>query len=46
MVIGYPVRLVVGLVVLAAMVGTVPQVVASVIEGATAIGLDLAAAFR
>jgi flagellar biosynthetic protein FliR len=46
MVIGYPVRLVVGLVVLAAMVGTVPQVVASVIDGATAIGLDLAAAFR
>jgi flagellar biosynthesis protein FliR len=46
MAIGYPVRLVVGLVVLAAMVGTIPQVVASVVERATSIGLDLAAAFR
>lgn len=46
MVVGYPVRLVVGLLVLAAMVGIVPQVIATVVEGAINIGLDLAAAFR
>jgi flagellar biosynthetic protein FliR len=46
MVVGYPVRLVAGLVVLAAMVGTVPQVVASVVERTVDLGLHLAAAFR
>jgi len=46
MVIGYPVRVVVGLIVLAAMVGTVPQVIAAVVERSVAIGLDLAAAFK
>lgn len=46
MVVGYPVRLLVGLLVLAATVGTVPQVIASVIEGTIDLGLNLAAAFR
>ena len=46
MVIGYPVRLVVGLLVLAAVVGTVPQLIATVSDRAVGIGLDLAAAFR
>ena len=46
MVIGYPVRLLVGLLVLAATVGTVPQVIAAVVERAIGVGLDLAAAFR
>ena len=46
MVVGYPVRLIVGLLVLAAMVGTVPQVIATVVDGALDIGLNLAAAFR
>jgi hypothetical protein len=40
------VRLLVGLLVLAATVGTVPQVIASVIEGTVDLGLNLAAAFR
>ena len=46
MVIGYPVRLIVGLSVLALMISTIPQVIASVAEQTIAIGLDLAAAFR
>ena len=46
MIVGYPVRLIVGLIVLAAMVGTVPQVIATVVERTVGIGLDLAAAFR
>lgn len=46
MVIGYPVRLIVGLMVLAAMVGTVPEVIATVVGRAIGMGLDLAAAFR
>jgi flagellar biosynthetic protein FliR len=46
MVVGYPVRLVVGLLVLAATVGTVPQVIASLVEGTVDLGLSLAAAFR
>jgi flagellar biosynthetic protein FliR len=46
MIVGYPVRLVVGLLVLAATVGTVPQVIASVVEGTIDLGLNLAAAFR
>ena len=46
MVVGYPVRLIVGLAVLAVMVGTVPAVTASMVSRAIGIGLDLAAAFR
>jgi flagellar biosynthetic protein FliR len=46
MVIGYPVRLIVGLAVLALMVATVPAVTTSVLSRAISIGLDLAAAFR
>jgi flagellar biosynthetic protein FliR len=46
MVIGYPIRLIVGLLVLAAMVGTIPQVIATVVDQAVGAGLDLAAAFR
>jgi flagellar biosynthetic protein FliR len=46
MVVGYPVRLVVGLLVLAATVGTVPQVIASVVDSTIELGLSLAAAFR
>ena len=46
MVVGYPVRVVVGLIVLAAMVGVIPQVIATVIERSVGIGVDLAAAFR
>lgn len=46
MVIGYPVRLIVGLAVLALMVSTVPAVTSSVVSRALGIGLDLAAAFR
>jgi len=40
------VRLVVGLLVLAAIVGTVPQVIASVSERTVDLGLSLAAAFK
>jgi flagellar biosynthetic protein FliR len=46
MIVGYPVRLLVGLLVLAATVGTVQQVIASVVEGTIDLGLNLAAAFR
>jgi flagellar biosynthetic protein FliR len=46
MVVGYPVRLVVGLLVLAAVIGTVPQVIASVSERTVDLGLSLAAAFK
>jgi flagellar biosynthetic protein FliR len=46
MVVGYPVRLLVGLLVLAVTIGTVPQVIASVVESAIGLGLNLAAAFR
>ena len=46
MVIGYPVRLIVGLSVLAMMMATVPAVTNSVVGRAIGIGLDLAAAFR
>jgi len=46
MIVGYPVRLIVGLIVLAAMVGTVPQVIATAVERTVDLGLDLAAAFR
>jgi flagellar biosynthetic protein FliR len=46
MVIGYPVRLIVGLAVLALMISTIPAVTSSVVSRAIAIGVDLAAAFR
>ena len=46
MVVGYPVRLIVGLLVLAAFVGTIPQVIASVAERTVDLGLTLAAAFK
>jgi len=46
MVIGYPVRLIVGLSVLALMIATIPAVVASIVSRTIGIGLDLAAAFR
>jgi flagellar biosynthetic protein FliR len=46
MVIGYPLRLIVGLSVLAMMVATVPAVTNSLIARVIGIGLDLAAAFR
>jgi flagellar biosynthetic protein FliR len=46
MVIGYPLRLIVGLSVLAMMVVTVPAVTNSLIARVIGIGLDLAAAFR
>lgn len=46
MVIGYPIRLIVGLAVLALMVGTVPAVMSTVTSRAIGLGLDLAAAFK
>jgi len=46
MVVGYPVRLIVGLLVLAATIGTVPPVIASILDHAVEMGLDMAAAFR
>jgi flagellar biosynthesis protein FliR len=46
MIIGYPVRLIVGLTVLAMMVATVPAVMNSVVSRVLGIGLDLAAAFK
>lgn len=46
MVVSYPVRLIVGLAVLALMVATIPAVTASVMPRAIGIGLELAAAFR
>jgi flagellar biosynthetic protein FliR len=46
MVVGYPLRLFVGLAVLALMIATVPQVIASLVTRTIGLGLDLAAAFR
>lgn len=46
MVVGYPLRLLVGLAVLALMVATVPQVIASLVSRTIGLGLDLASAFR
>jgi flagellar biosynthetic protein FliR len=46
MVVGYPLRLLVGLAVLALMIATVPQVIASLVARTIGLGLDLAAAFR
>jgi flagellar biosynthetic protein FliR len=46
MVVGYPLRLIVGLAVLALMIGTVPSVIASLVARTIGLGLELAAAFR
>lgn len=46
MVIGYPVRLIVGLAVLALMISTVPAVTSALVARTISIGLDLAAAFK
>ena len=46
MVIGYPIRLVVGLTVLAALVGVVPSVVNSMLDQTVALSARLALAFR
>jgi flagellar biosynthetic protein FliR len=46
MVIGYPIRLVVGLTVLAALVGVVPSVVTAMLEQTVALSARLALAFR
>jgi flagellar biosynthetic protein FliR len=46
MVIGYPLRIVIGLAVLAAALGTVPGVVSSVIERVISLGFETAAAFK
>jgi flagellar biosynthesis protein FliR len=46
MVVGYPLRLLVGLAVLALMIATVPQVIATLVMRTIGLGLDLAAAFR
>ena len=46
MVIGYPVRLLVGLAVVALMIATVPSVISSLVARTIGLGLDLAAAFR
>jgi flagellar biosynthetic protein FliR len=45
MVVGYPLRLLVGLAVLALMIAAVPQVIASLVTRTIGLGLDLAAAF-
>jgi flagellar biosynthesis protein FliR len=46
MVVGYPLRLIVGLTVLAVMIGIVPEVIASLLSRTIGLGLDLAAAFK
>jgi flagellar biosynthetic protein FliR len=46
MVIGYPIRLVVGLIVLALLVPTIPAVVTSLLEGTLALAARTAVAFR
>jgi hypothetical protein len=46
MVIGYPIRLVVGLTVVAALVGVVPSVITSMLEQTVALSARLALAFR
>jgi flagellar biosynthetic protein FliR len=46
MVVGYPLRLIVGLAVLALMIATVPAVVGSLVSRTIGLGLDLAAAFK
>jgi flagellar biosynthetic protein FliR len=46
LIVGYPLRLVVGLVVLAAVVGTIPQVTNALVESALMMAARTAAAFR
>jgi len=46
MVIGYPVRIIVGLTVLAALLGTIPSLTASLTEEVIELALRFAAAFR
>jgi flagellar biosynthetic protein FliR len=46
MIIGYPLRIVVGLLVVAALIGTVPAVTVSLVESALMLGGRTAAAFR
>jgi flagellar biosynthetic protein FliR len=46
MVIGFPLRLIVGLIVLALVVATVPGVTTSMVDSVMALGLRTAAAFR
>jgi flagellar biosynthetic protein FliR len=46
MVVGYPVRLIVGLSALALIIATIPAVIASLVARTIGLGLDLAAAFR
>lgn len=46
MIVGYPLRLIVGMAVLALMIATVPSVIASLTNRTIELGLDLAAAFR
>ena len=46
MIIGYPVRLIIGLVVLGALVGTIPAVTNALTESAVMLGMRTAAIFR
>ena len=46
MVVGFPLRIVVGLALLAALISTIPAVIASVVERAVALALQAAAVFR
>ncbi len=46
MVIGYPIRIIVGLTLLAALVGTVPAVTNSLLEAVLMTGANTARAFR
>lgn len=46
MVVGYPLRLVLGLVTVGALIGTIPSVTASVLESTVALAVRTASAFR
>jgi flagellar biosynthesis protein FliR len=46
MVIGYPLRIVIGLFVLAVLIPTIPVVTTSLLEGVIELSLRLAAAFK
>jgi flagellar biosynthetic protein FliR len=46
MVIGYPIRIIVGLMLLAALIGTVPAVTNSLLEAVLVTGANTARAFR
>ena len=46
MVIGYPIRIIIGLILLAALVGTVPAVTDSLLEAVLTTGANMARAFR